>query len=158
MIKTKYPITAINGFNIGDKVRLKDGDGREHIIKSFSIEGLNEFFFEVQFEDGSWAMLDNIELLHFDLDLVAMKYAIRKKMAEEMELGEEIPMGAFFLAEDAFKSGAEWMAKQGVCADATVRKLLDNAWISPLNEKQFEADIIDHFDTEDKVIVQIRKK
>lgn len=57
MLILSQQITAINGFRIGDKVRLLDGDGREHIIKSFSIEGLNEFFFEVQFEDGSWTMV-----------------------------------------------------------------------------------------------------
>lgn len=77
MIKTKQPITSINGFSTGDKVRLLDGDGREHIIKSFSIEGLNEFFFEVQFEDENWTMLDNIELLHSNLDEAAEEYANR---------------------------------------------------------------------------------
>ena len=152
MIKTKYPITAINGFNIGDKVRLKDGDGREHIIKSFSIEGLNEFFFEVQFEDGSWTMLDNIELLHFDLDLVAMKYAIRKKMAEEMELGEEIPMGAFFLAEDAFKSGAEWMAKQGITVNGYITDEIAYNGVAVILDNEGE------FKPKEEVIVQIRKK
>lgn len=27
MLKLSQPITSINGFKIGDKVRLKDGDG-----------------------------------------------------------------------------------------------------------------------------------
>ena len=60
MLKLSQPITSINGFKIGDRVRLKDGDGRPHIIKSFSIDGMKEFFFEVQFEDGTEIMLDNI--------------------------------------------------------------------------------------------------
>ena len=68
MLKTNQPIISINGFHIGDKVRLIDGDGRPHIIKSFSIDGIKEFFFEVQFEDGTEAMLDNIALLSFNLD------------------------------------------------------------------------------------------
>ena len=60
MLQLSHPITSINGFKIGDRVRLKDGDGRPHIIKSFSIDGMKEFFFEVQFEDGTETMLDNI--------------------------------------------------------------------------------------------------
>ena len=55
--------TIIGGFRIGDKVRLKDGDGRPHIIKSFGIDGLKEYFIVVQFEDGTRAMLDNISLI-----------------------------------------------------------------------------------------------
>ena len=68
MLKLSHPITSINGFKIGDKVRLIDGDGRSHIIKYFSIDGIKEFFFKVQFEDGTEAMLDNIALLSFNLD------------------------------------------------------------------------------------------
>lgn len=63
MLKINHPITSINGFTIGDKVRLKDGDGRPHIIKSFGIDGLKEYFIVVQFEDGISAMLNNISLL-----------------------------------------------------------------------------------------------
>ena len=55
--------TIIGGFRIGDKVRLKDGDGRPHIIKSFGIDGLKEYFIVVQFEDGARTMLDNISLI-----------------------------------------------------------------------------------------------
>ena len=104
MIETKQPITSINGFSIGDKVRLLDGDGREHIIKSFSIEGLNEFFFEVQFEDGSWAILDNIELLPSNLDEAAEEQArsfgYQKEDYEYKELIE------------TFKAGAKWVAER----------------------------------------------
>ena len=63
MLKLSQPITAINGFRIGDTVRLKDGDGRPHIIKAFVIDGLKEFFFVVQFEDGTETMLSNISFL-----------------------------------------------------------------------------------------------
>ena len=63
MLRLSQPITAINGFRIGDTVRLKDGDGRPHIIKSFVLDGLKEFFFIVQFEDGTETMLSNISFL-----------------------------------------------------------------------------------------------
>lgn len=113
MIKTKQPITSINGFNIGDKVRLKDGDGREHIIKSFSIEGLDEFFFEVQFEDGSWTVLDNIELLPSNLDGAAIDFAdnARKQLySKDYAIASiaDYDHGCI----DGFKAGAEWMARQ----------------------------------------------
>ena len=78
MLKLSHPITSINGFKIGDKVRLKDGDGRPHIIKSFSIDGMKEFFFEVQFEDGTETMLDNIAPLPSNLDEDAKECAIRE--------------------------------------------------------------------------------
>lgn len=63
MLRLSQPITAINGFRIGDTVRLKDGDGRPHIIKAFVLDGLKEFFFIVQFEDGTETMLRNISFL-----------------------------------------------------------------------------------------------
>ena len=63
MLKINHPITSINGFAIGDKVRLKDGDGRPHTIKSFGIDGLKEYFIVVQFEDGARTMLDNVSLI-----------------------------------------------------------------------------------------------
>ena len=53
-------IESINGFSIGDAVRIITGDGRIHIIKSFEIDGLKELFCEVYFEDGDSAMLNNI--------------------------------------------------------------------------------------------------
>ena len=110
MLTLSQPITSINGFSIGDKIRLKDGDGREHTIKSFSIEGLNEFFFEVQFEDGSWTMLDNIELLHSNLDDAAHDYAWEKQELHIDFDGEEyLDYGPKY---DAFKAGAEWMAER----------------------------------------------
>ena len=49
-------------------------------------------------------------------------------------------------------------AEKVVCADAAVCKLTNRAWVTPLNEKQFEADVFDNFVAGDKVIVQIRKK
>lgn len=49
------PISEVFGFKVGDAVRLKDGDGRKHIIKSFEevggIHGPN--FYHVEFEDNS---------------------------------------------------------------------------------------------------------
>ena len=49
------PITEIFGFKVGDTVRLKDGDGRKHTIKSFEkIEGVHgPGFYHVTFEDNS---------------------------------------------------------------------------------------------------------
>ena len=43
------------GFEVGDKVRLEDGDGRCHIIKSFErVEGVHgPDFFIVHFEDNA---------------------------------------------------------------------------------------------------------
>lgn len=45
----------IHGFKIGDKVRLKDGDGRTHIIKEFvKVSGVHgPDFYRVIFEDDS---------------------------------------------------------------------------------------------------------
>ena len=49
------PILEVFGFKVGDAVRLKDGDGRKHIIKSFEeVEGLHgPNFYHVEFEDDS---------------------------------------------------------------------------------------------------------
>lgn len=51
----KKPILEVFGFKVGDAVRLKDGDGRKHIIKSFEeVEGLHgPNFYHVEFEDNS---------------------------------------------------------------------------------------------------------
>ena len=140
MIETKQPITSINGFNIGDTVRLKDGDGREHTIKSFSIEGLNEFFFEVQFEDGSWTMLDNIELLPFNLD----------EAAEEFGKRQGIELAPF--AKKFFKSGVKWMTEQGKTVEGYIVDEISHNGVAVIldNEEQFKPG--------DRVIVQIRKK
>lgn len=53
--KEQKPILEVFGFKIGDAVRLKDGDGRKHIIKSFEeVEGLHgPNFYHVEFEDNS---------------------------------------------------------------------------------------------------------
>ena len=99
MLKLSHPITSINGFKIGNKVRLKDGDGRPHIIKSFSIDGMKEFFFEVQFEDGTETMLNNIAPLTSNLDMAAEEYA------ENILAGGE---DMFDAIADAFKAGSEW--------------------------------------------------
>lgn len=101
MLKLSQPIVAINGFKIGDKVRLKDGDGRPHIIKSFSIDGLKEFFFEVEFKDGTNTMLDNICLLPSNIDEAAEYFGKRQ--------GLEL----YPFAKKFFKAGAEWLARQG---------------------------------------------
>lgn len=48
-------IEEVHGFKVGDKVQLKDGDGRTHIIKRFveetGIHSLN--FYRVEFEDNT---------------------------------------------------------------------------------------------------------
>ena len=51
----KSTIVGALGFKVGDKVRLKDGDGREHIIKSFEkVMGLHgSMFFLVHFDDNA---------------------------------------------------------------------------------------------------------
>lgn len=53
--KEQKPILEVFGFKVGDAVRLKDGDGRKHIIKSFEeVEGLHgPNFYHVEFEDNS---------------------------------------------------------------------------------------------------------
>ena len=147
MIKTKQPITSINGFSIGDTIRLKDGDGREHTIKSFSIEGLNEFFFEVQFEDGSWAMLDNIELLPSNLDDV------------RLDTSDMVDCGYRGLAEYFYnrgkQAGAEWMVRQGETVFGIITKVgdkLDVVTTEYLIPEESE------FERNDRVIIQIRKK
>lgn len=62
------------------------------------------------------------------------------------------------IAQDCFKAGAEWMAGQGVYADAEVCKLADRAWVTALDEKLFQNEVYDKFKAGDKVVVQIRKK
>lgn len=57
-----------------------------------------------------------------------------------------------------FKAGAEWLAGQGINAESEVCKLVDRAWVTPINEKQFARDVYNNFVAGDKVIVQIRKK
>lgn len=111
MIKTTQEITSINGFYIGDKVRLKDGDGRPHIIKSFSLDGLKEFFFRVRFEDDTETMLDNIARLPSNLDEAAVIYINTPRIKSEKDrVFNEISRNHEYLA---FKAGAEWMAGQG---------------------------------------------
>lgn len=53
--KEQKPILEVFGFEVGDAVRLKDGDGRKHIIKSFEeVEGVHgPNFYHVEFEDNS---------------------------------------------------------------------------------------------------------
>ena len=53
--KEQKPILEVFGFKVGDAVRLKDGDGRKHIIKSFEeIKGVHgPNFYHVEFEDDS---------------------------------------------------------------------------------------------------------
>jgi hypothetical protein len=53
--KAQKPILEVSGFKVGDAVRLKDGDGRKHIIKSFEeVEGVHgPNFYHVEFEDNS---------------------------------------------------------------------------------------------------------
>lgn len=42
------------GFKIGDRVRLKDGDGREHTIKGFElVRGIRSDFYRVHFDDNA---------------------------------------------------------------------------------------------------------
>ena len=53
--KEQKPILEVFGFKVGDAVRLKDGDGRPHIIKLFEkIEGVHgPDFYRVVFEDNT---------------------------------------------------------------------------------------------------------
>ena len=53
--KEQKPILEVFGFKVGDAVRLKNGDGRKHIIKSFKeVEGIHgPNFYQVEFEDNS---------------------------------------------------------------------------------------------------------
>lgn len=147
MLKLSHPITSINGFKIGDKVRLKDGDGRPHIIQSFSIDGIKEFFFEVQFEDGTETMLNNIAPLPSSLDEAAEK-ATEKYVYNE---GGPFPhtTGVSFL--NGFKAGAEWMAGQ----EKTVK-----GYVSIRGKRSLIVvlDRLEKFKFGDEVIVQIRKK
>ncbi len=105
MLVLSQPITSINGFKIGDKVRLKDGDGRPHIIKAFAIDGLKEFFFIVQFEDGIETTLDNISYLLSNLKDAAEEYA--------PDFSNDFASKAAVEAiRDAFKAGAEWQERE----------------------------------------------
>lgn len=157
MLKLSQPITSINGFKIGDKVRLKDGDGRPHIIKSFSIDGMKEFFFEVQFEDETEAMLDNIAPLPSNLDEAAKEFE-DKAMNDYDDIfvtedGVERPVLKYDFI-DAFKGGAEWMARQGESHETEIVSRVTGNGLLPavtclVNKSYKEGD---------KVVIQIRKK
>lgn len=60
---------------------------------------MKEFFFEVQFEDGTETMLNNIAPLTSNLDIAAEEYA------ENILAGGE---DMFDAIADAFKAGSEW--------------------------------------------------
>ena len=113
MLVLSQPITTINGFKIGDKVRLKDGDGRPHIIKAFAIDGLKEFFFVVQFEDGTSVILDNVCLLPSDLDEAAINYAYDGEPEKYgIEFAESNGNNLRGDKVNAFKAGAEWQERE----------------------------------------------
>ena len=156
MLKLSQPITSINGFKIGDKVRLKDGDGRPHFIKSFSIDGIKEFFFVVQFVDGTEAMFDNISPLPSNLDEAARYYEEHRGPAADSDNEE---------CRKAFKAGAEWMAGQGETGRKTIGKIDDGINQIPTYCNGFEITELDvpflnskECGYGDEVIVQIRKK
>ena len=47
-------------FNVGDKVRLADGDGREHIIKELPVTlTARGWFCIARFEDGGAGIVDS---------------------------------------------------------------------------------------------------
>ena len=128
MLRLTHPLTNINGFKIGDKVRLKDGDGRPHTIKSFAIDGLKAFFFEVEFEDGTRTMLDNISLLPSNLDEAAEDVMPEGYGFIEVDIyggSETIYSREQMLA--MFKAGAEWMAGQGVIGEGEITKDISNS-------------------------------
>lgn len=85
-------------------------------------------------------MLDNIELLPSNLDAVAEEFGKR----------QGIELAPF--AKKFFKSGAEWMEKQGVSYDATISA---DKTIPVLPMKDVSAMGLDYGN---RVIVQIRKK
>ena len=144
MLKLSQPITSINGFKIGDIVRLKDGDGRPHFIKSFSIDGIKEFFFVVQFVDGTEAMLNNISPLPSNLDEAAEKNFETMKVLEHENIFEETH-------NRIFKAGAEWMAGQGETIDGEITTTSGKGWeVIRIPKKLYPLGT--------KVIVQIRKK
>lgn len=84
-----------------------------------------------------------------------------------------------FIAENAFKAGAGWMAKQqplledsvafqkgvqegkrlmmegAVETDGEVCKLADRVWITPTDEKRFHQDVFDNFKAGDEVRIII---
>lgn len=169
MLKLSQPITSINGFKIGDIVRLKDGDGRPHIIKSFSIDGMKEFFFEVQFEDGTETMLNNIAPLPSNLDEAAKKVRSRVKeifdslpkydIDEERHNRVEFSLNALeAFALLFYQAGAEWMAGQGSSREVEVKEDAGGyPYIPSIELYDYDKDE-PLFKPGDKVVVQIRKK
>ena len=141
-------IESINGFHIGDKVRLKDGDGRPHIIKSFEIDGFHGWFCEVNFEDKTSTMLDNISILEQkELDEAAEE--------EAKKFGNEYFPYRRWLSQ-CFKAGAKWMAEQGWHEEAKIKGSNDVVWLN--YGVELPIDLAKFFKDGDKVIVQIRKK
>ena len=133
-------IESINGFRIGDKVRLKDGDGRPHTIKFFEIDGFKELFCVVHCEDGTEAMLHEISLLeHKGLDEAAKDYATIKITHTHGEIRSVEKY-------EAFKAGAKWMVEQGVSMETTD----ETEWS--------DVDLFIHRNVTGGTIVQIRKK
>ena len=156
MLKLSHPITSINGFKIGDKVRLKDGDGRPHIIKSFSIDGMREFFFEVQFEDGTETMLNNIAPLTSNLDEAAgiIVAQLVPTLGQKNEDGSYVKGTRDYFSRDELiglvKAGAEWMAGRGETVEGYIAGVNNIAAILAIPRKEHNKG--------DKVVVQIRKK
>ena len=106
-------IESINGFRIGDKVRLKDGDGRPHIIKSFEIDGWHGFFVVAHFEDAASTMIDNLSLLEPQgVDEAAIKYL---RQYDKDNDGEEP------CATEVFRAGVKFQAEQGYSREVEVK-------------------------------------
>ena len=110
-------VESINGFRIGDKVRLKDGDGRPHIIKFFEIDGFKELFCVVHCEDGTEAMLHEISLLEPQgIDEAAEEYT---KLHVTIFPDSSTDRGT---RQRAFKAGAKFQAEQGYSREVEVKE------------------------------------
>ena len=84
--------------------------------------------------------------------------AVTTQMEEDGDVDHFVRKGIDDIALKYAKLGAEWMAGQGIVGDAEVCKLTNRAWVTILDEKQFQNVLYDKFNAGDKVVVQIRKK
>lgn len=131
--KEQKPIFEVFGFKVGDAVRLKDGDGRKHIIKSFEevkgVHGPN--FYHVEFEDNS--ARDGI---YPGEEYPNGYYTQMEKFEEEQKPNIELIQRSWYMEgynDRKFGNEPKWIIKTG---EGGPRHELNPRYGQPLAEEQ----------------------
>lgn len=160
------PILEVFGFKVGDAVRLKDGDGRKHIIKSFKeVEGIHgPNFYQVEFEDNSardgiypgkeypngyytqmekfeeepteWSKADCVKEIPFSL--------IYEGFAEHWRLGNAVEPGNYYIPISRLRWGIKGNLEENVDLEKAAEeyatyKFGDTETLDPLRKHDFKA-------------------